>query len=187
MRSSRACLPRAARRIDPHVNTLDQFLRKRDVVVLQEYNMGAYIWSLDEVRPSAHELLALPIPWMRLAGHDELNGSRGAGEQTRQTFPVVQQQVRAFVFRETTREAESQGVRIEHVLRLGDGFCAGAAMSQLSRQSSARVADEISALLVAYRPQSFIAQTGDGLGMPGHFGTPTALAAGLGPETISPG
>ena len=79
--------------------------------------MGTDLGPPDEPRPLLDQGLPRAVRWMGLAGHDELDGALGIGQQAQEPSRVVQQQVRSLVGRETPREAECQRVGIEHRVR----------------------------------------------------------------------
>ena len=75
--------------------------------------MLANVGPPEEMNPFPDHVLAGLIRRMRLAGEHELNRMLRIGENPRQPFRIVQQQVGPFVGGEPARKAERQRVGIE--------------------------------------------------------------------------
>ena len=146
-----AGLPRPPRRVDPDIHTLHQLLGKRDVVIFEKDDMAAEFGALREFDPFADEFLALLVRRMRLAGKDELDGSRRIIQQTRQPRRIGEQQIRPLVTGEAPRKAKRQRVRVEHIRRFRDVFGRVAAAGELPGQPAA---DGLDQTLAAPRPPS---------------------------------
>ncbi len=147
-----AGLPWPARRIEPDVGALHQALGQQHVVVAQENHMPACFGITDELDPLADQRLPGLIRGMRLAGHDELHGALGVGEDPQQPLRIVQQQVRPLISCETARERDRQDIRIEHPARIRRLGRCGARGYQLARYPLARVFDELLARGAAKLP-----------------------------------
>ena len=76
----------------------------------------------NEFSPFADQVLALPIPGMRLARQDQLDRTIGAGQQPQQPLGIMKQEIRPLVAREPACKAERQRLGVKQFLRVLDCF-----------------------------------------------------------------
>ena len=89
---------------------LDELGGEREVVVLQERHARRHVGRALELEEVADDLLGGLVERVGLAGDDQLNRPVGAAEHRRSAFGVAEDEVSAFVGRESTREPEGQDV-----------------------------------------------------------------------------
>src|ERR1039457_2620845 len=93
----------------------DLVLAQEHVVVSEEDGMGTRPCLADEMRPLADESLPGLVRRMRLAGDDELYRALGIAQKAKETWRVMEQQVRSLVGGEAARKAERECVGIEEM------------------------------------------------------------------------
>ena len=109
-------LPRAARVVDPNVNTMDQLLSEQHVIVAQKDHMRPHFGAAaDEVGPLTNHGLAGLICRMRLTRDEKLYRTILISEDAHQSLRIVKQQVWPFIGCEPPRETQSQRPRIENL------------------------------------------------------------------------
>src|SRR5262245_39076507 len=108
-----AGLQRLARIVEPHIASLDQEMRHVQVVLIDEGNAAGESKIGRAAVDALQASLTGFIGGMRLSCKDELNRMPIGVEQPGQPLFIMKDQLRTFVVREPSREANRQRVWIE--------------------------------------------------------------------------
>src|SRR5208282_2093255 len=87
--------------------------RHQQVVITQEDDSRPYFRALCEVDPSADHVLPFHILRVGFPGEDQLDRLFSTRQYSREPLWVLQEEVRALIWRKTARKSQSQGVGIE--------------------------------------------------------------------------
>jgi len=102
-----------ARGVQPDVHSLDQKLRGVHIVVLEEGNVAPEPRIFAKTVHLVDEMPTWLVRGMGLAGKYNLNGTPAVLEKVPEPFQIAEQERGAFVGRESPREADREGFRIQ--------------------------------------------------------------------------
>ena len=145
----------AARVVQPDVTASHHLSADMDVVVLQEHQMTLELAVVREVDDLLDEALALVVPWMRLAGEDELHGAACVAYKAGDVLELVEDQRSSLVGGETPGEPDGQCVRIQQCIE-GDeiGMTKRAVVVE---QATPGELDQLTAESITHGPEFLVA------------------------------
>src|SRR5437867_1081298 len=104
---------RGTRGVQPDVHSLDQKLRGVHIVVLEERNVAPEARVFAKTVHLVDEMPTRLVRGMSLAGKYNLNGTPAVLEKMPEPFKIAEQERGAFVSRESPREADREGFRVQ--------------------------------------------------------------------------
>ncbi len=130
------------------------------VIVLEKNHVAGNIGARGEPLPFAEQRLACAIGGVRLAGNQQLHRVIAMGEEARQPFRVLQQQVGAFVGGEAPGKAQRQPLRMQARAGEFDLRRRGAVHREAAGQVAAYEAEQFATGMLADLPQPAVIDLG---------------------------
>src|SRR5579863_2234807 len=113
-----AGLVRANWIVEPQIRARYQEARHDDIVVFQEDDFATESIAAREAIDLFDQRFAWSVGRMRLAREDDLHRALRVIDDTLESFQVAENEGCAFIRRETPRETDNQGIRVQHALEL---------------------------------------------------------------------
>ena len=114
-----AGFPRAPRRVDPQIDTLDYFLCQEHVVVTEEDHTAADLRMFDKVVPLLDQCLSGQILRMSFPGENQLQRTLLIGKERNQPFRIVQEKIGALIGGKSARKSHGQHIFIKDAAGIG--------------------------------------------------------------------
>ena len=128
--------------VQPQVRTGNQVACHINIVVFQENNLPPESVTAREAVDLLDQRFARPIGRVRLARENDLHRAPGIVHDAVQAFRVAEDERRPFVCRETPRETDNQGIRVQHTLKLSHLERAFPQAQVMLAQMAARIVNE---------------------------------------------